>query len=214
MDKGLFVTFEGPEGAGKTTQLEMLRKYFEDSELPCIVTREPGGTPMAEQFRQLVKHHDGNEPIFDETELLLFAASRAQHVRYIIYPALQCGTSVLCDRFHDSTTAYQGYGRNINLDFVKVLNRFAVGECVPDLTILLDLPPDSGLKRVSSREAKNGYDRLEQEDMSFHRAVRNGFLKIAEREPERVKIVNALASAKDIHRVVVRLIEDVVEKIC
>ncbi len=213
MNKGLFITFEGPEGAGKTTQLEMLRTYFENSDLSCIVTREPGGTPMAEQFRQLVKHHDEDEPIFNETELLLFAASRAQHVRYIIFPALQCGTNVLCDRFYDSTTAYQGYGRKINLDFIKILNRYAAGECIPDLTIVLDLPPESGLKRVSNREVVNGYDRLEQEEMSFHRMVRNGFLKIAEQEPERVKVVSALAPPEEIHCKIVRLVEDVVEKI-
>ena len=207
--KGLFITFEGPEGAGKTTQLKMLSEHFAGLGRECVVTREPGGTPIAEQLRELVKHHSGDEPVFAETELLLFAASRAQHVRFLIEPAVARGAVVLCDRFADSTTAYQGYARQLDMDFIRRLNQYAVGNCVPDMTILLDLPPEDGFKRTATRMDTAGrHDRIEAEALTFHHLVRQGFLAIAKAEPQRVKVVSALAAAEVIHQQIMELVRN------
>ena len=127
--KALFITFEGPEGAGKSTQIKLLEEYLKSRGRKVVVTREPGGTPLAENFRNIVKHYQGAEPLYPATELLLFEAARAQHVRYVIEPALAEGAVVLCDRFADSTEAYQGAGRALDMDFLQQLNRFAVGSC-------------------------------------------------------------------------------------
>jgi dTMP kinase len=208
-EKGLFITFEGPEGAGKTTQLQLLRDYFSGHGRECVVTREPGGTPIAEQLRELVKHHSGNEPVFAETELLLFAASRAQHVRFLIKPAVARGAVVLCDRFADSTTAYQGYARQLDMNFIQNLNNYVVGDCRPDMTILLDIRPEDGFKRTAERiETAGQHDRIESESIKFHHRVRQGFLEIAQADPARVKIVPAAANAADINKQIVELIEN------
>lgn len=211
VNSGCFITFEGPEGAGKSTQVKMLRQALAQRGIECIVTREPGGTPLAEKLRDIVKYHASNELMTAETELLLFAASRAQHVRNLIKPAVDDGKVVLCDRFYDSTTAYQGYGRNLELDFVNRLNDFVTAGCKPDLTILLDLPPDAGFARTAGREETQGLnDRLENEAIDFHIMVRTAFLKIAEQEPERVKVVSALDSPEVIHRHIMELLKNVV----
>lgn len=192
--QGLFITFEGPEGAGKTTQIKRLRHELEGKGREVIVTREPGGTEVAEQLRDIVKHHVGEEPITDEAELLLFAASRAQHVRNLIAPSTEKGIIVLCDRFIDSTTAYQGYGRQQDLDFISKLNQYAIHGFIPHLTILLDITPEKGFERTVLRQQKlfeDVEDRIEGETIEFHRRVRSGYLKIAEQEPERVRIVSA-----------------------
>lgn len=193
MRKGFFITFEGPEGAGKTTQIHLLRAYLVAKwACECVITREPGGTGVAERLRDIVKHHVGEETITDETEVLLFAASRAQHVRNLIIPSIERGAVVLCDRFYDSTTAYQGYGRRQNLEFINELNRYAACGLTPDLTILLDLPPEVGMKRAAGRqETLLVDDRIEAENMAFHRRVREGFLSIAALASERVRVVDA-----------------------
>ncbi|MFA6715550.1 MAG: dTMP kinase [Victivallales bacterium] len=209
--KGCFITFEGPEGAGKSTQLRLLGEYIKKLGRECLTTREPGGTPIAEQLRGVIKHHDSQEPLFDESELLLIEAARAQHVRYLIKPAVERGTIVLCDRFYDSSTAYQGYARGMELQKVKLLNEFVAGNCKPDLTILLDLSPENGFRRTVTREeTQNTHDRFELENLAFHLAVRNGFLEIARNEPGRVKIVDATGTPEEIHRQIVELVKDVI----
>ncbi len=207
--KGIFITFEGPEGAGKTTQIKLLKNYFEKQGRHCAMTREPGGTALAETLRDILKHHTGDEPVYDETELLLFAASRAQHVRNLIMPETKAGNIVLCDRFYDSTTAYQGYARGMNLDFINKLNHFAVCGCEPDMTILMDLPPEKGFERTATRqETLLKEDRIESEAIEFHQAVRNGFLQIAKNEPDRVKVVPADRDIENIHNNIVELVNN------
>ena len=209
--KGCFITFEGPEGAGKSTQLRLLQDYINARGRECLITREPGGTPVAEQLREVIKHHNSEEPIFDESELFLLEAARAQHVHYLIEPAVKRGDVVLCDRFYDSTTAYQGYARGMDLEKLKLLNDFAVGTCKPTLTILLDLSPEEGFERTATREeTQNIHDRFELENIDFHTAVRNGFLEIAKQEPERVKIVSAVGTPEEIHQKILEFVKDVI----
>ena len=209
--KALFITFEGPEGAGKSTQIKLLEEYLKSRGRKVVVTREPGGTPLAENFRNIVKHYQGVEPLYPATELLLFEAARAQHVRYVIEPALVDGAVVLCDRFADSTEAYQGAGRALDMDFLQQLNRFAVGSCKVDLTLIFDLPVEKGLERAAARVAHiaNHNDRMEEEKIDFHRRVRESFLKIAEREPERVRVLDATLSIEELFEQVKKQVQDV-----
>ena len=205
---GWFITFEGPEGAGKSTQIRLLRDELEARGHECVLTREPGGTPLAERLRAVVKNHEGPEKLHPTTELLLIEAARSQHVREVIRPALAAGKVVLCDRFFDSTTAYQGGARGMESQVIDSLNELAAAECIPDLTILLDLPPEVGFARAREREETRGeHDRFEEEKLDFHRRVRVGFLKIAEAEPERVRVVNADAPAEQIHRRILEIVD-------
>ena len=207
-DRGLFITFEGPECAGKTTQIKLLQEYCASMGRDVVVTREPGGTEIGEELRQIVKHHVSDIPVTDEAEVLLFAASRAQHVSELIKPALERGAVVICDRFTDSTTAYQGYARGLDMDFITSLNNFAVSGCLPDITFLLDLTAEESMDRSSKREETLlVVDRIESEKIDFHRKVREGFLKIAEAEPERVKVIPAVDSRENIHSKIVELLE-------
>lgn len=207
--KGLFITFEGPEGSGKTTQMAMLKDYFESRLMNCIVTREPGGTELGEVIRKIVKYHSGAEKIHNETELLLFAASRAQHVRNLIMPMIAENKVVLCDRFLDSTTAYQGYARNLDINFVNALNSFAVGTCMPNLTILLDLKPEKGFDRAKERNPSLfKQDRIENESLDFHIKVREAFLDIAHKNPARVKVVQADRPRELIHCEILELVNN------
>jgi dTMP kinase len=189
----LFITFEGVEGSGKTTQIRRLKQYLTRQGIPCAVTREPGGCPISEKIRKILLHpdHRGMSPL---AELFLYEAARAQHVKDIIEPQLVKGVTVLCDRFYDATTAYQGHSRRLSLDLVLELNRLAAGRAVPDLTILLDLPSRVGLERALQRNRTRSLDRearFEQEALAFHERVRKGYLAIARREPERVKRIDA-----------------------
>ncbi|MEI6148436.1 MAG: dTMP kinase [bacterium] len=191
---GKFITFEGPEGGGKSTQVRRLAERLKTAGVTVLSTREPGGTPTGEVIRGILQHDHAGEPICPEAELLLFEASRAQLVHHVILPALKKGTWVLCDRFIDSTAAYQGYGRGFDLKAVVDINTFTVGECVPDLTILLDVEIPTGMKRLShrNREHQTSHDRFEREQIEFHERVRAGYLQLARRWPERIRVIDSM----------------------
>ncbi|MCK5794956.1 MAG: dTMP kinase [Anaerolineales bacterium] len=190
---GKFITFEGPEGSGKSTHIKKLAYFLAIQGIEIMITREPGGTPLGERIRNLIQHsNEGEEPV-DRTELLLFLASRAQHVQEVINPALKAGSWVLCDRFYDSTLAYQGYGRGFDLDELKALNDFAVNGMKPDLTLVIDVSPETSRTRLAKRHSSpsSSPDRIEAEEDAFHRRLRDGFLTLAEAEKERFYVVNA-----------------------
>lgn len=191
--RGKFITFEGPEGGGKTTQARRLLGRMEQKGLPAVYAREPGGTPTGEAIREILQYNKAGEPICRETEVLLFAASRAQLVRHVILPALTSGMHVICDRFADSTTAYQGFGRGFSLEQVLAINDFAINGAIPDLTILLDIDVALGFERLARRHQENAslWDRIELEERSFHERVRQGYLELARRWPERFRVVDA-----------------------
>lgn len=185
--RGIFITLEGVEGCGKTTQLDALERYLTASGHTVVRTREPGGTVLSEAIRAILldPKHTAMAPT---AELLLYAAARAQHVAEVIRPSVEAGKLVLCDRFTDSTTAYQGAGRALSLDDVMTLHRIATGGLLPDLTLLLDVPAEEGLRRAAS---VRGRDRIEQEPLEFHRHVREAFLALARQEPERFRVIDA-----------------------
>lgn len=190
---GLFITFEGTEGCGKSTQIKALAARLTAEGHSVLQTREPGGTPLGEAVRNLLQHDDAGENMSPEAELLLFTASRAQLTRERILPAIAKGAIVLCDRFMDSTTVYQGVARKLDPEAVAMINRFAVGDARPDLTILIDLSPEVGMDRVRARSGGQ-LDRMEQEAMEFFQAVRAGYLKQAEAEPERFQVLDGSQS--------------------
>jgi len=192
---GLFITFEGTEGCGKSTQINALAARLQDQGQQVLQTREPGGTPLGEAVRNLLQHDEAGASMSPQAELLLFTASRAQLTRERILPAIAKGEIVLCDRFMDSTTVYQGVARQIDSQAVAVINRFAVGEARPDLTILIDLSPEVGMARVHAR-SHGQLDRIEQEAIEFFQAVRAGYLKLAESEPERFLVLDGSASVE------------------
>ncbi len=186
-----FVTFEGIEGSGKTTQIRRLSDYLKAKGTAHIVTREPGGTPLANEIRALLLS-PREEAVLPATELLLYEAARAQHVRAVILPALAAGTAVLCDRFCDATLAYQGFSRGIDASRVEWLNAFAAAGVAPDLTVLLDVAPEEGFRRIAGRGRI--LDRLEGESLAFHRQVRGGYLSLFRRHPERIVLVDGAGS--------------------
>lgn len=182
---GCFVTLEGPEGAGKTTQAKNLSKQLDTLGVPHIITRDPGGTPLGRQIRRILLNPEN--PVNPVTELLLYQADRAQHVADVILPALEAGSLVICDRYTDSTIAYQGYGRNLDLHLIDELNAIATNGLKPELTILFDLDSSDGLARLHP----GGHDRLEREALEFHLRVRDGYLKLAKNEANRFRILDA-----------------------
>ena len=177
-EHGLFITFEGSEGTGKTTQIQRLTSRLESNNRKVIISREPGGTPLGEDIRHLLKHADSGQNMVPRAELLLFAASRAQHVDELIKPNLEQGNVVICDRFLDSTTVYQGIARAIDGDTVEAINQIAIASTLPDITVLIDLDPEEGFRRIQSRNTEPP-DRMEQEHMDFYKAVRQGYLDLA-----------------------------------
>ena len=194
---GLFITFEGGEGCGKSTQIAALKARLEAVGKAVVQTREPGGTALGESVRSLLQHDDAGQGMSPEAELLLFAASRAQHVRELVAPAIAQGKIVLCDRFLDSTTVYQGVARAIDSKKVKMINQFAIGDTMPDLTILIDLPPEIGLARVHAR-SDGQLDRMEKEAIEFFQAVRKGYLDLAKSEPERFLVLDGSQSVEEL----------------
>src|SRR5438552_2034453 len=194
MPPGLFITFEGTEGGGKTTQIGLWAARLRERGHVVRRVREPGGTAIGEEIRHTLKHSAENQAMTPETELLLMNASRAQLVREIIRPALAAGEIVLCDRFYDSTVAYQGYGRGLDLKLVQSVIDFAVGETRPDLTLLLHVPVAVSESRRKGREGEPIRDRFEESDRAFFERVEHGFLAIAKAEPRRVKVIEATAS--------------------
>jgi dTMP kinase len=194
---GLFITFEGGEGCGKSTQIAALKARLEALGKTVVQTREPGGTALGESVRNLLQYDDAGQGMSPEAELLLFAASRAQHVRELIAPAIAEGQIVLCDRFLDSTTVYQGVARAIDSKKVDTINQFAIGDTNPDLTILIDLPPEIGLARVHAR-SDGQLDRMEKEAIEFFQAVRQGYLDLAKSEPKRFLVLDGSQSAEEL----------------
>ena len=198
---GLFITLEGTEGSGKSTQIQLLAERLRTLGRSVRVLREPGGTPVGEEIRHLLKHSDSNHAMAAETELLLMNASRAQLVREVIRPAPAEGEMVLCDRFYDSTTAYQGYGRALDLAQVKRIIDFAIDGTRPDLTLLLEVSPETSEARRSSRHAAGETpsiqrDRIEEADRAFFERVHDGFRRIAREEPNRVRVIEAAAAVE------------------
>ena len=212
--RGFFITIEGPEGAGKSTLARAIESHLSTHSMKCLRTREPGGTPLAEQLRDVLKRHNSSEKLHVATELLLMEAARVQHVEEVIRPAIESGTSVICDRFYDSTAAYQGGARHVDSNTINFLNNYAVNGCHPDLTILLDLPVECGFERTSKREQTVGkFDRFEQEKIEFHRTVRNTFLQLAKENPERIKVVDATCSQETVANEVKKLIDECLFKV-
>lgn len=206
----LFITFEGIEGSGKSTQIKILNDFLKLRGHDTILTREPGGTPIGNDIRKILLHPD-NKGMSFLTELFMYAAGRAQHMDQVIAPALRAGKSVLCDRFSDATIAYQGYGRGFPLEMIRQVNRLTIGDLVPTLTFLLDCDTSEGLKRARDRNAiqtaKNrgeNEDRFENEALEFHKKVRDGYLEIARQEPERVVVIDAAREVDVVHQEIVK----------
>jgi dTMP kinase len=193
-----FVTFEGIEGCGKTTQIGLTAAWLTERGIPTLTTAEPGGTPLGRKIREILLNR-GSCAIGAEAELLLFAAARAQHVRETILPALEEGQWVLCDRFADATLAYQGLGRGLDTAFIRTLNAFSTCSLTPDLTLLFDLSVETGLTRAKRRTVglrpEVAEDRFEREDLDFHGRIRQGYLTLAASEPDRFRIIDGTADA-------------------
>jgi dTMP kinase len=198
--RGLFVSFEGGEAAGKTTQSELLAVHLEAGGWQVLRLREPGGTPLGEQVRDLLLNRE--TPLTAEAELLLFLAARAELVRRVIQPALEQGAVVICDRFSDSTYAYQGHGRGLDLDVVKRLDRWATGGLLPDLTVLLDLPVELSRRRLGAEN-----DAFEREADYFHERVRDGYIALARQDPARWLVIDATLEPQTIANLVVEAVQ-------
>lgn len=211
MKEGLFITFEGGEGAGKTTQARKLKEYLEAKDLEVVLTREPGGTPEAEKIRDLLVQRDSGNwtPM---TECVLFFAARQMHIETLIKPALAAGKIVICDRFTDSTRAYQGYGRGFDLSRIEAVNNLVINNFEPDLTLLFDLPVEEGLKRSLAQKAKasgleSTEDKFEKLDRDFHEKMRQGYLKIAQENGHRCTVIDAARGPDDIFPDIVNAVE-------
>jgi dTMP kinase len=206
--KGIFISFEGIEGTGKTIQSRLLYEYLTKKGYEVILTGEPGGTRIGLKIRDLLLSVE-NKGMTPFAELLLYNASRAQHIQEVILPVMNKGAIVITDRFTDSTVAYQGYGRGIDLNIINSIKRMVAADLQPDITILLDLDVEVGLRR---NRGINKMDRLELEDVEFHKRVRSGYLKIATKEPERIKLVDASENIEQVHNKIIKIIMDFFKK--
>ena len=199
MSKGLFITFEGGDGCGKTTQIKLLDKYLREKGYETVLTREPGAKGLGEKIREILLNYDGD--VSPRCESFLFLADRAQNIGCIVKPALAEGKIVICDRHTDSSVAYQGYGRGLDIEGIKELNSIATDGLVPDLTIVLDVDVETSQARVGTEK-----DRMESAGVEFFERVRQGYLEIAKKEPERVKVIDSTQSIEDIHKKVLELV--------
>lgn len=204
MQKGKFITFEGADGSGKTTQLNNIRIFLEQKGYDVVVTREPGALEIGQKIRNILLHHEGI--VADRCEMFLFLADRAQHIETFIKPALEAGKIVLCDRHTDSTLAYQGYGRGQDIDLLRHLNDIAVNNIKPDLTLLFDVSTETAQQRVGSEK-----DRMESAGIEFHKKVRNGYLELQKNNPERIKLINANNSIETVFESAKNIIMNILE---
>ena len=202
MKKGLFITFEGADGCGKTTQINLLTEYLKSKNIETIITREPGAKGLGVKIREILLNYDGE--VSPVCESFLFLADRAQHIDCIIKPALQSGKVVLCDRHTDSTVAYQGYGRQLDIGRINMLNNIATGGLKPDLTIVFDIDIETSMQRVGKEK-----DRMESSGIEFFKRVRQGFLEIAQEEPDRVKVIDSADTIDNIHEQVKLLFDNI-----
>lgn len=202
MMQGLFITFEGPDGCGKTTQMKLLAEYFKKKGKEVVLTREPGGKGLGEKVREILLNYDGE--VSDRCESFLFLADRAQNIDIIVNPAVKEGKIVLCDRHIDSTVAYQGYGRGLNIDRINILNNLATNGKKPDLTLVFDVDVETSMKRVGKEK-----DRMESAGIDFHNRVRKGYLELAKQEPKRIKVLDATKSIEEIHKDVINILAEV-----
>jgi dTMP kinase len=208
--KGAFITFEGIEGSGKSTQIAMLSNYLTAAGVRHVLTREPGGTLIGDQVRKILLD-PANRALDPAAELLLYAASRAQHLREIIIPALADGTNVLCDRFSDATLAYQGYGRGLDIEMIRALDRIVTAGMRPDLTLLFDIEAASGIARARGRNNSRGLEaeaRFENEELAFHERVRQGYLTLVAQEPVRIRVVDASSSPEAVQSKVRKIVDE------
>ena len=201
---GLFISFEGIDGCGKSTQADLLRSYLESKGEQVELLREPGGTALSEQIREILLNPN-NDKMDPSTELILLSASRAQLTREIIIPALERGNVVICDRYADSTLAYQGYGRVINLEWLEKLNAFATAGLKPDITLLVDLPVDEALNRMQSKS----FDRIEMEGIEFLEKVRSGYLELTDRFSKRYFMIDGMETIEEMSKKIINKIEEI-----
>jgi dTMP kinase len=210
--RGVFITFEGIDGCGKSTQRVLLARRLKERGCEVVVTREPGGTPIGEDIRRLLIS-DASVQIAPTTELLLYVAARAQHVSELIRPSLDAGRIVISDRYTDSTVAFQGYGRGLDLEMVESLNRFATGGLAPDLTIVFDLDPAMARTRVGSRPVGGLLGAFDEQHPDFHQRMRAGYLRMAQSEPLRISVVDASGSAEETQSMVMALVLRKIEEV-
>ena len=198
---GYFITFEGVDGCGKTTQMKLLTEYLINKGYDVVLTREPGGKGLGEKIREILLNYDGE--VASQAEAFLFLADRAQNIEHIVKPAIACGKVVLCDRHTDSTIAYQGYGRGVDIEQLTMLNNLATANTKPDLTIIFDIDIETSMSRVGKEK-----DRMESAGIQFFNKVREGYLEISKQEPERVKVIKSSRDINSIQKDVIRLFED------
>ncbi|MBQ8459993.1 dTMP kinase [bacterium] len=201
MGKGLFITFEGADGCGKTTQLNLLKDYLSSKGYDVILTREPGAKGLGEKFREILLNYDGE--VSNRCESFLFLADRAQNIDTIVNPAIEQGKIVLCDRHTDSSVAYQGYGRGLDIEEIKSLNKLATGGKTPDITLVFDVDIETSMKRVG-----NVKDRMENSGIEFFNRVRNGYLELAKQEPNRIKVIDSTKSIQEVKNEVIEIVNN------